>query len=230
MGFKLIIISGASGGLGKELVTYLSKKFSLVCLYLNTPISSLKNVDPCRLDICNEEDIKNFIALKKAELKDITLINMATYSFDGLVINYDSDEWKKTFDVNVNGPFYLIKNLLPLMVDQKYGRIISISSFLASEGAAGAAAYSSSKSSLIGLTKSLSKEYGRFNITSNIIELGYFNRGLIERFSKEDLEKALKIIPLKKLGNVKEISETIKLIINSEYINGSILKLNGGIS
>ena len=155
---------------------------------------------------------------------------MATYSFDGLVINYDSDEWKKTFDVNVNGPFYLIKNLLPLMVDQKYGRIISISSFLASEGAPGAAAYSSSKSSLIGLTKSLSKEYGRFNITSNIIELGYFNRGLIERFSKEDLEKALKIIPLKKLGNVKEISETIKLIINSEYINGSILKLNGGIS
>ena len=154
---------------------------------------------------------------------------MATFSKDGLLANYKTDDWKKTFDVNLNGPFYLIKNLLPLMIAQNWGRIINISSFLSNNGAIGASAYSSSKSALIGLTKSLSKEYGRFNINSNIIELGYFNGGLADTLSNQIRNDILKKIPSKKLGRIEEISSLIGLIIDSSYINGSTLKINGGI-
>ena len=128
------------------------------------------------------------------------------------------------------GPFFLIKHLLPLMIAQNWGRIINVSSYLADNGAIGASAYSSSKSALIGLTKSLSKEYGRFNINSNIMELGYFDGGLADTLDEKIKKNILKRIPTKRLGNIEEISSCISLLIDSSYINGTTLKINGGIN
>jgi 3-oxoacyl-[acyl-carrier protein] reductase len=226
----MIIVTGASGGIGVEIIPYLSDIDDLIAIYCNTSIPKNKKNEFFKLDITNEQDIEVFVKKYDKKLKDITLINMATYSSDGLLVNYKSEDWKKTFDINVNGPFYFIKNLLPYMIDQKYGRIINLSSFTASEGAIGASAYSASKSSIIGLTKSICKEYGRFNITSNIIELGYFDNGLTHKLTDQIKTKVLKNIPSGKFGKVDEIASVIELIINSSYINGSVIKINGGLS
>lgn len=224
----MIILTGASGGLGSKLVKSLITIDDIILLYNNNKIE-YNETSSFKLNIINEDEIVSFINSQKKNLNKITLINMATFSHDGLLANYKTEYWRKTFDINVNGPFFLIKHLLPLMIAEKWGRIINISSFLANNGAIGASAYSASKSALIGLTKTLSKEYGRFNINSNILELGYFDGGLANSLDTELRREILKRIPSKKLGNVQEISSCISLLIESSYVNGSILKINGGI-
>jgi len=224
----MIILTGASGGLGSNLLKSLLLIDDLTLIYNSNKIEC-KGALSYKLNIINEDEVVDFINFQKQNLKQITLVNMATFSKDGLLANYSTENWKKTFDINVNGPFFLIKHLLPLMIAQNWGRIINVSSYLADNGAIGASAYSSSKSALIGLTKSLSKEYGRFNINSNIMELGYFDGGLADTLSHQIKNNILKKIPTKKLGNIKEVSSCISLLIDSSYINGSIIKINGGI-
>ena len=225
----MIILTGASGGLGSKLIKSLLSIDDLILLYNNNKIE-YNGALSYKLNIINQDEVVKFITLQKQNLKNITLVNMATFSQDGLLANYSYENWKKTFDININGPFFLIKHLLPLMIAQNWGRIINVSSYLADNGAIGASAYSSSKSALIGLTKSLSKEYGRFNINSNIMELGYFDGGLADTLDEEIKKNILKRIPTKKLGQIEEISSCISLLIESSYINGTTLKINGGIN
>ena len=225
----MIVLTGASGGLGSKLLKYLSSIDKVFLIYNNTKIE-FNGVKSQKVDITNEEEVFNFVKSNKNILKKITLVNMATFSKDGLIANYQTEDWKKTFDVNINGPFFMIRYLLPLMMAENWGRIINVSSYLANNGAIGASAYSSSKSALTGLTKSLAKEYGRFNINSNILELGYFKGGLADTLNQKLKEKIIERIPTKKLGDIEEISSCIKLLINSSYINGTVLKVNGGIN
>ena len=225
----MIILSGASGGLGYELLKLVSKENDVIAFYYKNKIESEKNVEPYMLNINNEESIKDFIVSHRKKLKKITLINLASVSHDGLIANYETELWDQTFSINVKSNFLLCKNLLPFMVSERWGRIINISSYVGANGRIGAGAYSSSKSALVGLTLSLSKEYGKFNITSNLLELGYFNKGLINSLSKEDQEKIRSMIPLKRFGKTDEILNAINFIQNSEYVNGSIIKINGGL-
>ena len=226
----MIIIIGSSSGLGKKITEMLLNYDKIIFTHFKNELIFIdQNVKSQYLDLTDFESIDNFIQNNKSVLKDLTLVNLSAYSKDGLFYDYDYFDWKNTFDINVNGPFYLIKKLLPFMISNKFGRIINISSYLANNGAIGASAYSSSKSALIGLTKTLSKEYGRFNILTNIIELGYFNIGLIDRFEEKTLNKLKKKIPTHSFGEPLEIVNMIQLLISSKYVNGAQIKINGGL-
>ena len=226
----MIIIVGASSGLGKEVAGgLLNFQNTLLTHYSNQINLPNENIKSQFLDLTNTNSIDKFVSENKKVLKDITVVNLSTFSKDGLFINYNEKDWKKTFDININGPVYLIKKLLPIMISNKFGRIINVSSYLANTGEIGASAYSSSKSALIGLTKSIAKEYARFNILSNIIELGYFNVGLIENLDQKKLKEIKNKIPTRSLGKSIEIINMIKLLIKSNYINGSQIKINGGL-
>lgn len=230
MGILMIIITGSSSGLGNKITEMLLEFDNIICTHFKNEIYfGNKNLKSQYLDLTDYKSIDKFITKNKNSFNNLTLVNLSTYSKDGLFYDYDNIEWKKTFDVNVNGPFYLIKKLLPVMISNKYGRIINISSYLANNGAVGASAYSSSKSALIGFTKTLSKEYARFNILSNIIELGYFNYGLTEKLDSKTLNELKKKIPTRSFGESKEIVEAIKLLIKSKYVNGAQIKINGGL-
>lgn len=226
----MIIIVGSSGGLGKEITENLFGFDDIIFTHFsNNNSSKINGKNSQFLDLSDFNSIDNFISANIKNLKNINYINFSAFSKDGLLYGYKNSDWKRTFDVNLNGPVYLIKKLLPIMVSNKYGRIINISSYLASHGAIGASAYSSSKSALIGLTKTMSKEYGRFNILSNIIELGYFNVGLSDSLEEKKVNQLKKDIPVKKFGDSIEVVNIIKLLINSNYINGSQIKVNGGL-
>ena len=226
----MIIIIGSSSGLGKKITEMLLNYDKIIFTHFKNELIFIEqNVKSQYLDLTDFESIDNFIQNNKSILKNLTLVNLSAYSKDGLFYDYDYFDWKNTFDINVNGPFYLIKKLLPFMISNKFGRIINISSYLANNGAIGASAYSSSKSALIGLTKTLSKEYGRFNILTNIIELGYFNIGLIDRFEEKTLNKLKKKIPTNSFGEPLEIVNMIQLLISSKYVNGAQIKINGGL-
>lgn len=228
----MIIITGGSGGIGNSIIQELTVLDTVFCLYNNNIPENLSedgSVKLGKLNISSESDVKNFVSQYKEILKNITLIHFATLSIDGLVMTYEFENWKKVMDININGNFLLTSNLLPYMIHDTWGRIIHISSVVGKNGLKGAAAYSTSKTALEGWSKTLSREYGRFNITSNILNLGYFEVGLIETLSKQDKENIIDNIPSRRLGKTSNIVNAIDFLINSDYVNGALIDIHGGI-
>lgn len=224
----MVILTGASGGIGEYVYTNKSKEEFVLGITHKKSLKIIKNTKIEKIDLANEQEIKNFIIRNKEIFKNITLIHMAAIKIDKLMYNFKYEELLQTFSINCLANFYLTKYMLPFMIKERWGRIINISS-LASEGALGSAAYASSKAALQGYTKSLAKEYGRFNITTNLIKLGYFDVGLINNLSDESVKELKSQVPSKKLGMPSEVLKLINYIQSSDYLNGAIINLDGGV-
>jgi len=226
----MIILTGASGGIGKEIVNYLLEIDDVIGLYNKTEpdVSSNKRCIYKQLDLDNSDHIKAFIKQNEAHFKKITLVNLATLKIDGLVANYSEFDWDRMISVNLKGSFLLVQGLLPYMINEQWGRIINISSLGGTQGEAGTAAYSTVKTGIIGFSRVLAKEYARFNITSNVLMLGYFKTGLFNEL-KDDLKKELiNKVPSKMLGDVSNIANAIEFLIRSKYVNGATINIDGG--
>tara|TARA_X000001036_G_scaffold428722_1_gene458908 strand:- start:8526 stop:9203 length:678 start_codon:yes stop_codon:yes gene_type:complete len=225
----MIVLTGASGGIGLEILEELAKLDQVLAIYNSSRPENirLKNVTFHKVDISNSNEIKNFIDKNKPNLKNITLINLAAVSIDGLLANYELENWEKVMRVNLSSNFLFSKYLIPIMIKDKWGRVIHISS---TNSAIGAGAYSSSKSGLGGLSKALSKEYARYNITSNIIKLGVFDTGMFHKLTDKNKKAFLDSIPSKKLGKTSNIANAIHFLINSEFVNGASITIDGGSS
>ncbi len=225
----MIILTGASGGIGQQIIKPLSKFDNVIGIYnLTKPKIDLKNVSFIKIDLLKEKEILKFIKKIGSSEKNITLINCAGVKKDNLIINQSYKQWKSIIDLNLNTSFLLSKHLLRKMIFNQWGRVIFISSSGARNGDLGTGAYSSSKTGLIGLSKVISKEYGKYNITSNIIELGAFDTGMYKKLNQKIRNKIIKKIPADKLGQKEDIVNTIKFIIDTSFINGSVVKIDGG--
>ena len=225
----MFLITGASGGIGYELIKKLSKNNDVIGISHTKKLEEHERGLFINIDLTNHEEINQMIKENKELMKKLTIIQLAVYSHDGLIANYPIEEIRKTFELNLFSNIVLLKSLLPIMIEQKWGRIIHFSSIIGNEGANGAGIYSSSKSALIGYSKTLAKEYGRFGITSNIVELGYFDNGLIKNFKEEKIKAIISQTPVKRLGKIQDIISAINFIEKSNFYNGEVLKLNGGI-
>jgi len=228
----LIILAGSSGGLGQSLIKILSEKYQVIGTYKSSQESTLYNYDSDKLsyqklDLTNENDILKFIKNNKKILNNITVIFMTGISNDELLINHDIDTWKNVIDTNLTSNFILTKAILPLMIKQKWGRLIHISSIRSSIGTA---SYSASKSGLSGLSSVIAKEYAKFNITSNILTLGAFKVGLYESLNDRLKDEMLNAIPSKKLGDAEDICNAVDFLINSKFVNGSKIVIDGGVT
>ena len=122
---------------------------------------SNKNIFLHQLDLNNEDCIKEFVESIKKNLSKIVIINFAAYKKDELIINYNKSDLDDAFNINVFSNFFLSKYLTPIMINNKWGRIIHISSEKALRGTVGSSIYSSSKSALVGLSRGIAKEYAR---------------------------------------------------------------------
>ncbi len=230
----MIVLTGASGGIGKHLVGFLSNLDDLIAIYNNKIPDVLENTTTNnifweKMDLTDAREISKFIERNKDRFKNVTLINAAAVSINSLAANISEADWDKTISSNLKGPFLLIQKLLPYMIRDNWGRVISLSSILGRQGAVGTIGYSISKTGLIGLTKVIAKEYARFGITANLLNLGYFNTGLISNFSSKEKNEILNRIPNKKLGEVKDIFEVINMLRKVDYVNGSEIYIDGSI-
>ncbi len=228
----MILLTGASGGLGKDLVRYLSKNHNILAIYKSNKPQDIKNkgsIEWMYADLSLESDVQQVCNKAESYKENITLVSMSAIKKDGLIINYDIDSWRDVFEVNVTSPFNLVKNLLPIMMEGLWGRVILITSTGGVRGDIGTVSYSASKHALFGLSNVISKEYARYNITSNILSLGTFDTGLFHNLSDKIKSEILKGIPSKKTGKVDNISKAIELIIGSEYINRSVINIDGGM-
>ena len=126
----MIILTGASGGIGLEIIEELSKLDDILAVYnTSKPMDiKIKNVTFSKVDIANHDEIKNFIGQESRKLKDVTLVNMAAVSIDGLLANYDIEDWEKVMSVNLSSNFIFSRYLIPIMIKDKWGRVIHVSS------------------------------------------------------------------------------------------------------
>ncbi len=248
MSGKNVLLTGASGGIGKYISLGLAQSgFNLALQYnsnqlkleeniteikKNIPESSGTIIKSYKADITNESSVKELTDNVKSDFGNIDiLINNAGLSVNAMSWKMDLKDWNNVLNVNLTGPFLCTKYVLPVMKKNKYGRIVYISSVVPQIGVAGTAAYSASKAGLFGLCKTVSKEIIKNNITANVISLGYFDAGLLYQIPEEIRNQIKESIPVKEFGNPVEITECIKYLCseNSHYITGQILNLNGGL-
>ena len=230
----MIILIGASSGLGNYLIGDLSKIDEVIAFYNSKKPIIKKKYNKIYYEKINFKKKNNFDLIFKKYSKKLTntkviCINLAAVTLDKLLVNIEKKDISHLFEINVFSNFLITKSLLPFMLKKNWGRVIHFTSTKAILGDVGISIYSSSKSSLLGFSNCLAKEYGQFNITSNIISLGYFNSPLWQRLSHEKKIKLLNDVPSKKTGNPKNILNTIKFIIGTDYLNASVIKLDGGI-
>lgn len=225
----MIIITSASRGIGKFLYEKFKSEGKDVIGFYNTTIPALKAGDLYKIDITNHEEIVNFFEKYKERLSNLILINTAGISYNSFGHKAEFENWKKVFEVNLLGAFNLIRLSLPQMRADNYGRIINFSSVVAQKGIPGTSAYASSKAALWGMSKSLAVENGNKNVTINNINLGYFDIGMIQQVPEDYLQTLIESIPAKRLGLPEEILSTVNFIIETSYLNGSSIDLNGGL-
>lgn len=227
----MIILTGASGGVGQEILPYLLKLDNVIGIYNTSPPTTPPNnrLTFEQLNLEEPAEIKSFAKKWQSELSKVTLIHCATLKIDGLAANYTESDWDHVMNINLRGNFLLTQALLPHMINECWGRIIHFSSLGGIQGSASTIAYSTSKTGLIGMSRVLAKEYARFNITSNIIVLGYFEMGLFHELPEDLKRKLQEQIPSKTFGKPSNIANAIEFLIESEYVNGSTIHIDGGI-
>jgi NAD(P)-dependent dehydrogenase (short-subunit alcohol dehydrogenase family) len=228
----MIILLGGSSSIASNLLSELAKKDKILCFYnKNKPHIKKKNIEYFNLNLedFNFTDLTKNNFFKKIKNEKITLINFASIKIDKLSLFVKDEELTKTFNINFVSFFKIIKFLLPGMIEKKWGRVISLSSTGGMRGEKGTFLYTSSKHASLGMLKSMSKEYGKYNITFNTINLGNFNYGLFKKLSKSQKQKILSSIPSNKTGDIENILNAINFITKSNYVNNSEISIDGGM-
>ena len=159
------------------------------------------------------------------------LINNAGITADNLMIRMSDDEWNDVIETNLSSIFRITKEIVRDMMKQRYGRIINIGSVVGLSGNAGQVNYSSSKSALLGFSKSLAREVASRNITVNTISPGFIDTDMTKKLKEEQKSALISSIPLGRMGSAAELANVVKFIASEEasYITGENINVNGGL-
>ena len=230
----IVIVTGASRGIGREIAINLAEKGNIVIANYNQSEEEAKslqerNIDIYKADVSKREEVKKMIeyTLNKYGKIDV-LINNAGISESKLFTDVTDQDWHKIINTNLYSAFCVTQEVLPNMIHNKNGCIINISSIWGLVGAACETIYSISKAGIDGMTKSLAKELGPSNIRVNSIAPGIIDTDMNKNLSKEDIDNIKKEIPLERIGRTIDISRCVEWLINDEYTTGQIISINGG--
>ena len=228
---NMIILTGASGGIGRAILPALVILDNVMAIYHTKPpdISGLVGVTIHQMDLTAEQEVTAFAEAMKNKLSKVTVIHAAALSRDCLAAKFSTEDWDQVINVNLRGNFLLTRAFLMPMIEEKWGRIIHVSSVSGMRGVPGTFAYSTAKTGLLGMSRVLANEYARFGITSNVLVPGYFNTGLIDTLSEKARKKIMDAIPSGRLGDPANIVNAVEFLMKSEYVNGSAINIDGGI-
>ena len=235
---KNILITGASGGIGHELV----KKFtSLGGNVMGTGTKAEKldiskkefpNIKVKKFDISEHSRIEEFIENVTLELGGLDiLVNNAGKNFDNLSLRMKDEEWKKVIDVNLTSTFLLTKYSIKKMLKAKYGRVVNITSVVGHTGNLGQANYAASKSGIIGMSKSLAIEYAKKNITVNCVSPGFIVSDMTMNIAEKVKLYLTSRIPMGKLGTGEDVANCVAFLssVQAAYVTGETIHVNGGM-
>ena len=236
---KNVLITGASRGIGKALVEKFTESGYRVFLNYNKSkdealkISEKTGAIPVFADVSNSSDVKNMIQFITKTYGGISvLVNNAGISLpQKVIIDVSEEEWDNLFNVNVKGMFNVTKEILPIMINKKYGSIINISSMWGVTGGSCEVAYSASKAAVIGFTKALAKEVGPSGIRVNCVAPGVIKTDMNSNLSDEDFNSLKEETPLSIIGEAEDVSDLVLFLAedSSKFITGEVININGGL-
>mgnify|MGYP000250524874 FL=1 len=235
------LITGAGRGIGKTIAIKLAKSGADIVLADMSPdVTEVREeVESLgRKCMTFEADVTDFEAIDTMVKKIIEepgsihiLVNNAGITQDNLFMRMKPEQWLKVIDVNLNGVFNVTKAVIRPMVKQRAGKIINISSVVGFSGNPGQVNYSSTKSALVGFTKSLAREVGARGITVNAVAPGFIDTAMTQALNESQQEVILQQIPLGRMGDAEDIANAVAFLASKEasYITGTILHVNGGM-
>jgi len=240
---KTAIVTGAAKGIGKAIAIKLaSLGANIVLNYRSSEEAAIKveeeiigyGVEVLRVkgDISKLDDVENLINLAKEKFNKIDImVNNAGITKDTLILRMKEEDFDSVIDVNLKGVFNCLKTITPVMVKQKSGKIINLSSVVGIVGNAGQVNYAASKAGVIGMTKSLAKEVGSRGITVNAVAPGFIETDMTEVLGDKLKEEAKKSLPLKRLGKPEDVANVVAFLASEEsnYVTGQVINVDGGM-
>jgi len=241
---RLALVTGASRGIGKAISIELAKEgYNIAANYrketdelqdFKKEIESLNvKCELVKADVSNFEECKSMIDELMSRYTTIdVLVNNAGITKDNLILRMSEEDFDSVIDINLKGTFNVTKNVVPIMMKKRSGRIINLSSVVGVNGNAGQTNYSASKAGIIGFTKSLAKELGSRNILVNAIAPGFIETDMTNVLSDEIKESINGQIPLKRMGKAQDVAKLVKFLASedSSYITGQVIKIDGGMA
>ncbi|MBN1271372.1 MAG: SDR family oxidoreductase [Candidatus Aminicenantes bacterium] len=241
-----VFITGGSRGIGRAVVlkfvkegwgcafTYArDKEAAEETVKLASGLNEKADIRFYRLDVKEPERIESLADKVIEDYENIrAVVNNAAVVRNNAAVLMSNEEWEEVLTTNLSGPFYVIRSFLMHFVSNKAGRIINISS-LAQDGCSGQVNYAASKAGLIGLTRTLAKEYGPKGITSNVVTVGYVPTRMTEENLAANLHEFwMKHCPLKRIGSAEDIANLVYYLCSDQggFINGEVIRVSGGLT
>ena len=235
---KKILVTGATGGIGRDIIKkFISLEGNVVATgtnleKLNLIKKDFPNINVIKFDISDHAKIEEFIDNASTQLTGLDiLINNAGTNMDNLSLRMKDEEWKKVIDVNLTSTFLLAKSAIKKMLKNKFGRIVNVTSVVGHTGNLGQSNYSASKAGIIGMTKSLSIEYAKKNITVNCVSPGFIVSDMTMNIAEKIRLYLTSRIPMGKLGTGEDVANCVAFLSSDQasYVTGETMHVNGGM-
>ena len=240
---KTVFVTGASRGIGKSIALELGKDYQVIVGFGNSKDKAEEVVEEIKklggeslavqLNIADRNSVDEAFNLIEKTYKNVDiLVNNAGITKDNILPRMKDDEWNDVIQTNLTGNFYTSQRAIKKRLKNKWGRLIFISSVVGISGNQGQANYAASKAGLIGLSKSISKEVGSRNITSNVIAPGYIETDMTSFINDENKENIIEQLSIKRMGMPEDIANMVSFLCKdeSEYITGQVIPIDGGLT
>ena len=237
---KVAIVTGASRGIGREIAKKLARKgYKVIANYNKSEEAAKKlqeelkceniDIDIFKADVSKREQVKEMIKFAKNKYGTVDiLVNNAGISESKMFIDVTDEDWEKIISNNLYSAFCVTQEVLPIMIHNKSGCIINISSIWGLVGASCESIYSISKAGIDAMTKSLAKELGPSNIRVNSIAPGCINTEMNKNLSLDEVNAIIDETPLQRIGKVQDIAKCVNWLIEDEFTTGQVISINGG--
>jgi acetoacetyl-CoA reductase len=240
---SVAVVTGGTGGIGSAISQRLASEYQVIACYFKNGLheeakqwqlsqkAAGHDIDILYADIVNFADCEKLVSLVKERYGRIdVLVNNAGITCDTSLKKMTPLQWQQVIDANLTSVYNVTHNVLPLMLEREFGRIINISSINGRKGQFGQCNYSASKAALFGFSKSLALEVASKGITVNTISPGYINTPMLSNVKEDVLQSIIAKIPVGRLGHPAEIANAVAFFaaIESGFVTGANLDINGG--
>ncbi len=240
---KTALVTGGSRGIGKAIAQKLAETSNVAVGYSNSKelavevVNSIQasggNAIAVQIDVTDNQSVEKCFELVEKELSSVEiLVNNAGITKDNIFPRLKQDDWDSVIDTNLTGSFRVSQRAIKGMMKNKWGRIVFISSVAGISGNTGQSNYAASKAGMIGLAKTISKELGSRNITSNVIAPGYIDTDMTSFLNDEQKEDIIGQLSIKRVGKPEDIANMVSFLCSdeSEYITGQVFPVDGGLT